>query len=83
MPLDPADGQKIIEWLRAKGFSHRPCPVCGETGWDVGEVVRLSAVHRDPAEVRRRIPVVPVSCRNCGHTLLFLASPIGIQLPPG
>jgi hypothetical protein len=78
MPLDPADGQKIIEWLRAKGFSYRPCPVCGETGWDVGEVV-----HRDPAEPRRRMPVVPVSCRNCGHTLLFLAGPIGIELPPG
>jgi hypothetical protein len=83
MPLDPADGQKILEWLRAKGLAQRPCPVCGGTGWDVGEVVRLSAVHRDPAEVLRRIPVVPVSCRNCAHTLLFLARPIGIQLPPG
>jgi hypothetical protein len=83
MPLDPADGQKVIEWLRSKGSSHRPCPVCGETGWDVGAVVRLSAVHRDPDGTRRRLPVVPVSCRNCAHTLLFLAKPSGVQFPLG
>jgi hypothetical protein len=56
--------------------------VCGETGWDVVEVVRLSAVHADPDGTRRRLPVVPVNCRNCAHTLLFLAEPIGLQLPP-
>jgi hypothetical protein len=82
MPLDPADGQKVLQWLRTKGLAQCACPVCGGKGWDVGEVVRMSAVHRDPDGTRRRLPVVPVSCRDCGHTLLFLARLIGIQLPP-
>ena len=81
MPIDPADGQKVLQWLRSKGLAQRPCPVCGGKGWDVGEVVRMSAFHRDPEGSRRRLPVVSVSCRDCAHMLLFLATPIGIELP--
>ncbi len=61
------------DWLEAKWGFGRKCPYCASPTWSVGppSVFRLS----DGAE---SIPLFPVSCTNCGQTVLVDAQQAGI-----
>lgn len=43
------------------------CPVCTERDWNVGDEIDVP-LHKQPGRVYR---YVPVTCRSCGHTVLF------------
>ena len=70
---------KVIALLQEK-WKGRNCPLCGEGNWEVQE---------KPFELREFhggamvfggviIPVIPITCSNCGNTILVNAIKAGV-----
>ena len=71
MPMAKFDAGKVIEHLREK-WSGRPCPMCGVTAWNVQDsTFQLLEFNQGSLVVGGPvIPVIPVTCSNCGNTVL-------------
>lgn len=82
MKLDPANAKSLIALLGAK-WAGRACPMCLVGNWSVGEhIFELREFHGGSLSVGGPVlPVVPVVCTNCGHTVLLNAV-IAQVLPP-
>lgn len=65
---------KLIKFLNEK-WGDRACPMCNKGPWEVqGKIFQLSEFSGGGLVVGGPlIPVVPVSCSNCGHTVLVNA----------
>ncbi len=68
------NAEKTIQWLVQK-WGDRPCPMCGEMSWQVDtriyqlmEFAKGNFVVGGPV-----IPLIPVTCKNCGNTVLLNA----------
>ena len=75
MRLNDSQKQIIIKFLQEK-WKLKGCPVCGQQQtYDLAEQVyqltEYPAVGRMGGSVVA--PVIPVTCRNCGNTLLVNA----------
>jgi predicted RNA-binding Zn-ribbon protein involved in translation (DUF1610 family) len=72
MPLTQEQQEKIAERPRSKGADK--CAACGFAGgMRYGDIVilhRAQALIEEPTAASN-ISVVPISCPNCGHTILF------------
>lgn len=76
------DQQKLLGHLNGKWMS-KPCQMCSVGKWSVQdstfqlmEFQEGSLVVGGPV-----IPVVPVTCTNCGNTLLVNAITAGLMKP--
>ena len=81
------DNQKAIAHLQDK-WGSRPCPMCGKGPWNVQtSTYQLTEYNEEGFVVGGPvIPVLPVVCRNCGHTVLVNAIVAGVvtpSVPPG
>lgn len=76
------DSQKLINHLRQK-WSSRPCPMCGGGPWSVQDsTYQLMEFQEGSLAIGGPIvPVIPVICGNCGHTVLVNAIVSGV-VPP-
>ena len=78
------ESEKLIAHLSSK-WGGRACPMCGGGPWNVHDTVfQLMEFHGGNIAIGGPvIPVVPVVCGNCGHTVLVNAITSGvIQAPP-
>jgi hypothetical protein len=76
------EAAKLIEHLRGK-WAGRPCQMCGVGNWNVNEsTFELREFNEGPLVLGGPImPVVPVTCTNCGNTILVNAVVSGVVKP--
>lgn len=76
--------EKAIAFLQKK-WGGKACPMCGQGPWNVQDkVFQLSEYNGGDFVVGGPlIPVIPVSCTNCGHTVLVNAIIAGAVQPEG
>jgi len=69
----------VIAFLNSR-WGNRSCPMCNEGPWSVQDrVFQLNEFHQGSLVVGGPlIPVIPVSCGNCGHTVLVNAIIAGV-----
>ena len=71
--------KKIIEHLNSK-WGNKPCPMCSESKWTVSDTVyEMREFHGGNMVIGNGpiIPIIPVSCNNCGNTVLVNAIQAG------
>lgn len=68
------DTKKVIAFLSEK-WGSRDCPMCGKGPWEVQDrVFQLTEFHQGNIVIGGPlVPVIPVTCTNCGHTVLVNA----------
>ena len=69
------DMQKFLQNVNTK-WGNRPCPMCNSSGWNVSDnIFELREFHGGNVVFGNGpiIPVIPVSCNNCGNTVLVNA----------
>lgn len=74
------DAEKLIGYLKDK-WRNRPCPMCAHASWTVQEnVFELREYHGGNMVIggSALVPVVPVTCSNCGNTVLINAIIAGV-----
>ncbi len=84
MKLSEEEQQKVIEWLEAKWQGEKLCQVCGTGNWSVSDLI-FQLPEFDPKKITIGGPVMPVvsiSCNNCGNTYFFNAMKLGVLHPP-
>lgn len=67
--------EEFLKHLREK-WKGRPCPLCGVGNWNVSDsVYELREFHDGNLVLGSGpiLPVVPVTCSNCGNTVLVNA----------
>lgn len=66
---------KVIQHLNKK-WGNRPCPMCGSNSWNVSDTVyEMREFHGGNLVLGTGpiYPVVPVSCNNCGNSVMVNA----------
>ena len=67
--------EKVIQQLNSK-WENRPCPMCGSNSWNVSDkVYELREFHGGNLVIGSGpiFPVIPVSCNNCGNSVMVNA----------
>jgi len=80
--MDKANGQEIIEFLNNKWHGAR-CPLCGEGKWNVTDkVFELREFNGGNFVLggpnSAITPIIPITCENCGNTVLINALVTGL-----
>jgi hypothetical protein len=79
------DPKILIEILSAK-WKDKKCPMCDSGPWNIGnEIFELRPFYGGnlilgPSTI---LPVIPVTCGNCGHTLFINAVQTGLVKKEG
>jgi predicted nucleic-acid-binding Zn-ribbon protein len=66
---------KLLKHLNDK-WGNIACPMCGSSGWNVSDTIyELREFHGGNLVLGNGpiVPIVPVSCNNCGNTVLVNA----------
>jgi hypothetical protein len=73
--MSKIDTAKFIEYLRTKWGEARECPMCGKGPWQVeGSTFQLMEYYGGAVMIGGPVlPIVPVTCAHCGHTVLVNA----------
>jgi len=75
MKLNDAQKQKLLEKLAFLKTSN--CPICGESGWIVNDTIfEMREFQGGPLRIgdgTAILPIIPVTCKKCGHTIIFNA----------
>jgi len=67
--------QQVIEHLKVK-WGDAPCPMCSHKTWDVAiAVFELREYFQGGLVVGGStiLPLIPITCQNCGNTVLINA----------
>lgn len=78
--MDESGPQKAAEWLRTK-WSNSSCSQCSTNQWDIGPPMELRGFHGGSLVIGgggSLVPVLPITCLNCGNTLLVNAIVAGV-----
>lgn len=69
------DAKKVVAWLNKNWQGSKMCPICKNNNWTIGSgPVELREFHGGNLIVEGPvIPVIPITCMVCGHTLFFNA----------
>jgi len=75
----------VLEWLNAHWPKEkRPCPICGQTTWnlssDLWVIARLT--DKRAVDLGTIYPSFTITCTNCAYTMLFNAVLSGIWQVP-
>ena len=75
--------EMLIKEINGYGFGTKICQVCGKSNWSIDEhIFQLSEFHEGkilaPGVV---IPLVSISCGNCGNTITMSAIKLGVVEP--
>jgi predicted nucleic-acid-binding Zn-ribbon protein len=78
--MDSFYQKKIEDWLKQKCLLFI-CPACGQRQWNADKLVS-GLVNDPPGHVNLRdaqlAPFVPLTCLNCGYTVFFSATVMGL-----
>jgi ribosomal protein S27AE len=78
------DVSKFISHLNTK-WQNKPCPMCGESNWSVSDkVFEMREFHGGNIVLGGGAiqPVIPVTCSNCGNSIMVNALVIGVINKP-
>jgi len=79
------DTKRFEAFIKDKWGPNRKCPYCGEGKWSIsatcGELDELTLEEGQSA--KKYLPVVPVTCENCGNTVLVHPAKSGAVQKPG
>jgi hypothetical protein len=81
--MDKKTSKELINFLNAK-WQGRPCPMCNERKWSVQDKFFELREFRGGSLVLGGtpiIPIIPVTCENCGHIILINAIKTGFVKP--
>jgi len=81
MKLTQEQVERFIATLDAKWPDPKICPVCGNTTWDTVDVVfelKSYVAEQESDEEATVMPLVPLTCKNCGNTILINVLTIGV-----
>jgi len=81
MKLTPEQLDRLLETLDEKWPDPKICPVCRNTTWDTLDIVfELKSFTPDGEsdEQPTVMPLVPLTCKNCGNTILINVIAAGI-----
>lgn len=81
--MEKKDTEKLIAFLNTK-WQGRPCPMCQAGKWSVQDkVFELREFHGGGLVIGGTpiVPVIPVTCENCGNTIFLNAITAGIVKP--
>lgn len=72
--------QKVVDWLNNKWVGAKLCPICQSNDWNISpKPVEIREFSRGNLVVGGPVyPLVSVTCRVCGYTLLFNAITAGL-----
>jgi len=74
------ESKTIVEYLQLKWGESRECPMCGNRSWEVSlKTFELREFHEGNMilGVGPIMPVIPVTCKNCGNTIFLNAIQAG------
>ena len=73
--MDKKDSEKLIQLLKSKWQEQQPCPMCKKGEWSVQDkIFELREFRKEGLNVGSPImPVIPITCLNCGNTVLINA----------
>jgi hypothetical protein len=80
--MNTKDAEKIISHLKLK-WSGRSCPLCQVGPWEVQQSVFV-LLKFDGGSINlggEVVPVIPVTCKNCGNTILVNAIIANVLAP--
>ena len=69
------NSEKFLNHLKKK-WEGRPCPLCGIGNWNISDsVFELRKFHGGNLVISGGpvVPIVPVTCSNCGNTIMVNA----------
>jgi hypothetical protein len=66
--VNPEHPKRIAEWIE-KNWRHGECPICHSDQWATGGMFEVPAFAPIPGSPRAMVPVFPIGCVVCGHTL--------------
>jgi len=69
------DSEKFLTHLKEK-WEGRACPLCGVGNWNISDsVFELREYHGGNLVIGAGpiVPIVPVTCSNCGNTIMINA----------
>ena len=80
MKLNEDQKRKLLEKLSLLKGSK--CPICGATVWIINDTIFEMREFQDGNLVigggTAILPVIPVTCKKCGHTVFFNALSLGL-----
>lgn len=82
--MNDEDKAKLIRHLEDK-WSSQNCPMCGHSSWNIpSEVYEIREFHGGGLVVGPIpiVPVLPITCSNCGNTVLVNSIVAGITNRP-
>ena len=82
---DEVDMTKVVSWLNTHWHGDTTCPVCRHNDWAINpRLFEVREFHGGGLVIGFTMmqPLVLISCRECGHILLFNAARIGAWPPP-
>ena len=71
--------EKFINEINAK-WKNKKCPMCNQNNWNIGSQLVAPMSLSDTADIQiggEVMPLVPVTCMNCGNVLFVNALIIG------
>lgn len=81
--MDKKDFEEFVNSLNDK-WQDRPCPMCNNRKWSVQNKVFELREFRGGSLVLGGtpiVPIIPITCENCGNTILINAIKSGIVKP--
>lgn len=70
------ESARLIDHLRSKWGDGRRCPMCDHSAWEISsKIFEIREFHDGNLVIGSGpiIPIIPVSCKNCGNTILLNA----------
>jgi ribosomal protein S27AE len=83
--MEETQRTRLVQHLEQK-WTNKNCTMCGESAWNVPEeIYELREFHGGglvvgPVPI---VPVLPVTCSNCGNTVLINAIVAGVVAQEG
>lgn len=77
------DVQEVVDWLNSQWQGAKVCPICKNNNWNISEKpVELREFHGGNLVVGGPVyPLISITCKVCGHILLFNAIVAGLLTP--
>ena len=78
--LSDTEKKKVLQHLEASWQGNKSCPVCTHNQWHFGDSVFQLMEFVDGVALKVGgvvIPLIPLTCKTCGNTLLFNAIRLG------
>jgi hypothetical protein len=75
---------QVVKWIGSHWEPNPRCPICGlEKTWMVGPMVdSLAREEMGPKFAGQSVPMVSITCSNCGYALMFNARIMGLLDEP-